>query len=218
MVNYGNSKIYKIEPVCEHDKGDIYVGSTTKQYLSQRFVQHRSDYKGWKENKKKSFTSSFILFEKYGVDNCKIILIEYFPCNTHDELLSKEGEHIRSNECVNKIVAGRTFKEYYEDNKDNISLYNKEYAMRNKEILSQKQKIYSEQNRDKIKEYKKQYLEKNKEMINEKDKERYRENKEIINQKASQKVMCECGCQVRISDIARHKKSKKHLNLLSVEN
>ena len=25
MINYNNGKIYKIEPVCDHDEGDIYI-------------------------------------------------------------------------------------------------------------------------------------------------------------------------------------------------
>ena len=33
MVNYSNGKIYKIEPIIDHDEGDIYIGSTTKKYL-----------------------------------------------------------------------------------------------------------------------------------------------------------------------------------------
>ena len=41
MVNYSNGKIYKIES----DLGDlIYIGSTTKYYLSQRMERHRFDY------------------------------------------------------------------------------------------------------------------------------------------------------------------------------
>ena len=42
MVNYANSKVYKIWS----PQGDkIYIGSTTKIYLSQRMDKHRSDYK-----------------------------------------------------------------------------------------------------------------------------------------------------------------------------
>ena len=47
MVNYGNGKIYKIEPICDHDEGEVYIGSTTKDYLSQRMDTHRADYKSW---------------------------------------------------------------------------------------------------------------------------------------------------------------------------
>jgi hypothetical protein len=42
MVNYGNGKIYKIE---SHLGDKIYIGSTTKQYLSQRMDKHRSEYR-----------------------------------------------------------------------------------------------------------------------------------------------------------------------------
>jgi hypothetical protein len=36
------------------------------------------------------------------------------------ELDKREGEHIRNNNCINKYIAGRTMKEYYEDNKEKI--------------------------------------------------------------------------------------------------
>ena len=46
MVNYGNAKVYKIWSTA----GDkIYIGSTTKEYLSQRMDKHRSGYKQWKK-------------------------------------------------------------------------------------------------------------------------------------------------------------------------
>ena len=61
MVNYSNGKIYKIEPL-EGEEGDVYIGSTTKQYLSQRMVEHRDSYKRWKSGAKIGKTSSYILF------------------------------------------------------------------------------------------------------------------------------------------------------------
>ena len=60
------------------------------------------------------------LFNEYGVENCKIELLEYFPCDTLQELERREGEHIRNNESVNKVVAGRTKQESYHDKKDKI--------------------------------------------------------------------------------------------------
>ena len=42
MVNYNNGKIYKIEPL-NGEEGDIYIGSTTKEYLSQR-MDSRGSY------------------------------------------------------------------------------------------------------------------------------------------------------------------------------
>ena len=58
MVNYENGKIYKIE---SHSGDMIYIGSTTKKYLSQRMDTHRTDFKCWK-NGKHHFITSFTIF------------------------------------------------------------------------------------------------------------------------------------------------------------
>ena len=67
--DYSKGKIYKIEPICDHDEGDIYIGSTTKEYLSQRMTAHKADYKRWKLGLR-SNVSSFFLFEKYVIVKC----------------------------------------------------------------------------------------------------------------------------------------------------
>jgi hypothetical protein len=43
------------------DGDKIYIGSTSKQFISQRMATHRSCYKFWKSGGKGSFTSSFEL-------------------------------------------------------------------------------------------------------------------------------------------------------------
>ncbi len=103
MTNYNNGKIYKIEPICDHEENEIYIGSTTKQYLSQRFVYHRSNYKSWKNEKYHKITV-FDLFEKYGVENCQIFLLELVNVNSKDELLAREGYFIKTLNCVNRCV------------------------------------------------------------------------------------------------------------------
>jgi hypothetical protein len=103
MVNYGNSKIYKIEPRAEHEPNEIYIGSTTKQYLSQRMDTHRNNYKSYKEGKS-NFTTSFKLFDKYGLGNCDILLLENVNATNKDELRTREAYYIRNLECVNKIT------------------------------------------------------------------------------------------------------------------
>ena len=114
MVKYNAGKIYKIEPICEHDEGDIYIGSTSKNYLSQRMVAHRNDYNRYKSGKR-NFVTSFELFEKYGIENCNIILLETVNANSKDELRSREGHYIKTLKCVNMNVAGRTYKEYEQE-------------------------------------------------------------------------------------------------------
>ena len=121
MVNYNNGKIYKIAPVSGGEEGDIYVGSTTKQYLSQRMDSHRCQYKQYKLGKHHK-TTSFDLFDKYGLDNCQITLIESVDANSRDELIARERYYIQSQDCVNKNIAGRTHKEYYQDNKEIIAI------------------------------------------------------------------------------------------------
>jgi len=72
-------------------------------------------------------------------------------------------------------------------------------------------KKYRENNKEKIAERKKNYYENNKEKIAER-KKKYREtNKEKIAERKKEKVVCECGSEVTKSCLARHRKSKKHL-------
>jgi len=45
-------------------------------------------------------------------------------------------------------------------------------------------------------------------------KEYYNKNKNRLLAQQGEKITCECGCKTRRSDIARHRKSKKHLKLM----
>ena len=54
---------------------------------------------------------SFLLFDEYGPENCEIELKERYGCDK-EELLRREGEHIKENECVNRCLARRTTKDY----------------------------------------------------------------------------------------------------------
>ena len=110
---YHNGKIYKIVDIGYNK---CYIGSTTEE-LGQRMARHRQNYKHFLNGGKGSHIRSYDLFNEYGVENCKIELIQYFPCATLQELRKNEGEHIKNNECINKQVAGRNAKEYQQDNK-----------------------------------------------------------------------------------------------------
>ena len=242
MVNYSNGKVYKIEPI-NGDDGDVYFGSTTKEYLSQRMDTHRTDYKRWKEEKR-NYVSSFSLFEKYGLENCKIILLENINANSKDELISKEAYYIRNFKCVNKVIPDRKISEFleyysdikkikYQENKENILLKCKKYREENKEKIREKQKEnykrnrehllekskeYSLKNKEKKDEYNKEYQIKNKEKICERRKELYEANKETINEKRKVKVTCECGSICRKDGLREHKKTKKHIDFINIQN
>ena len=101
--DYSKGKVYKIEPICVHEEGEIYIGSTTKDYLSQRMVMHRSNFKEWEQGKR-PLTTSFNLFDKYGIKNCQIILLESVNAKNCNELEAREAHYIQSLKCVNKNI------------------------------------------------------------------------------------------------------------------
>jgi hypothetical protein len=98
--------------------GLIYIGSTC-QSLAIRKAGHKRNYKSWKIGKR-TFTTSFKLFED-DKDNVDIVLIENVNCNNKEELHKRERFYIETINCVNKIIVGRTSKEWREDNKDIIT-------------------------------------------------------------------------------------------------
>jgi len=173
MVNYGNGKIYKV--ICS-ETGRVYVGSTSVT-LSRRMTVHRDKYNT-------CMTKDFI--------DGKIFLIEDYPCERKEQLLSRERFFIESMECVNKIIPTRTKKEYYQDNKEHVKEYQKDYYQDNKEKLSKIHKEYHEVNKEKLKIHQKDWREKNKE-------------------KLSEKINCECGGKYTHSHKSTHFKTKKHI-------
>jgi hypothetical protein len=183
-MDYKNGKIYKIVDI---GYTKMYIGSTT-QSLSKRFSKHKGDYISWKNNKH-SKVMAYDIFEEFGIDNCKIELIEECPCENKIQLFKKEGEYIQNNECVNKVIPGRTMKEWQESNKDKIAEYNKEYFQTNKDKFAEHNKEYFQANKDKIKkyyqtnkdkivEYNKEYFQANKDKLKE-----YRKTKAVFNTK-----------------------------------
>jgi hypothetical protein len=145
LINYNNGKVYKIETICEYDEGDIYIGSTTKKYLSQRLTKHRENYNQYKNGGRKQMTS-FDLFDKYGIDNCQIVLLELVNVNSKEELHQREAHYIRTLKCVNKVIPLRTSNEYIEDNKDK----RKQYKEANKDKIALQNKALKEANKEKI--------------------------------------------------------------------
>ena len=172
-IDYSKGKIYRIN--CADL---VYIGSTV-QALSMRMTGHRRDYKAWL-NGKYHYISSFKLFK---LGDPVITLIEDYPCDRKEQLISRERFHIENNDCVNKKIPGRTMAEYYEDNKEAIIERVKEYRKNNREVIAEKQAEYRELNKGAIAEKMKKYYEANKEAIVEKTKKYYEDNKEAILEK-----------------------------------
>ena len=191
MVNYANGKIYKIE-CLSGNADDVYIGSTTKEYLSQRMDKHRSDYKVWK-NGKRGKTLSFDVFDKYGIENCVITLLENVNAQSKNELQAREAHYIRTVNCVNKYIPLRTDKQYYQDNKDKLIDKSKQYYENNKEnnrhILAERTHKYRQENKDKIAEREKKYRQDNKDKIAKRKKEYYEKNKQKVLEKNKERYL-----------------------------
>ena len=124
-TKYQKSKIYKV--INDQMPGLVYIGSTVNA-LSKRLSQHRAP-----ANRARSR-----VFQQCG--KMEIFLIENFPCNTRDELVSRERYYVENTDCINKQIPGRTKKEYRDGHKEEISEYMKIYRDENKEILNEKKK------------------------------------------------------------------------------
>ena len=183
MIDYSKGKIYKI---WSPSTDQIYIGSTTKQYLSQRLTGHVIDYKRWQNGKHNYVTS----FELVKLEDHVIDLVEAFPCKSKDELHAREGHFIRlfKDIIVNKLVAGRTKKEY-----------NEEYNVVNKDKISKKQKEHYQANKQSKLEKVKQYHQANKQSILETQKQPYH---------------CACGRTIQITEKARHERTQKHKSFI----
>ena len=190
MNRYSKGKIYKIVDVGYNK---CYVGSTCES-LSKRMERHRNSdnqYLQGKYNKARSFE----LFDEFGVENCKILLLQDYPCENKEQLRAKEGEYQQKMNCINKYLAGRTKQQYYQDYAEHFKKLNK---------------IDYEKNKDKYLEQRKNYHQDNREFENQRSREYYHQNKEAFKLKKTKVEMCQCGSHYTYGHKARHLKSKKH--------
>ena len=111
----------------------IYIGSTFGP-LRQRLFQHKYNFKQF-NLQKFCYISSYEII-KY--NDAYVELVETYENVNKMELRRFEGQHIRQNKCVNKLIAGQTKKEHYETNKDKISENMKEYYEINKNKILEK--------------------------------------------------------------------------------
>lgn len=119
MPDYKLGKIYKLESLST---GLVYIGSTT-QTLSQRLAGHKKDYICYKKGNG-DFTTSYKVLE---CEDYKILLVEDYPCDRKEQLHAREGEWIRKMDCVNKVIPGRTKKQYRQENSIKINELNRIY-------------------------------------------------------------------------------------------
>ena len=131
-MDYSKGKIYKI---IDESNGDLYIGSTIQELIT-RFRTH-GFFKVY--NKQKS--------------NCKISLIEEYPCDNRRELEEREQYWIDRTDCINKTRAFTTKEmeremarkqscKYYLENKDKCKKKSSNYYYENKEMERDKRNKY----------------------------------------------------------------------------
>ena len=162
---YKRGKIYKI---VDETTNNFYIGSTTEPTMAHRLAKHRDNYNQWKKGNLKKHTTSFDILKN---DKYSIILIEDYPCERRDQLLSRERHWIENTNCVNKLIPIRTDEE------------RREYQKKRREY----QKTYDENHKESIRVKNKTYWENNKTEIYAKQKEKYDFIKEEKNRKSREK-------------------------------
>ena len=190
MPDYLNGLIYKITT-----PNGLYVGSSCD------FKRREWEHRGSLHNKNcKSYNIKLYqnIRENSGVWEMK--KIKDFPCNSKRELEKEEDRIILElNSNMNERRAYTTVEEA------------KEKRKANKEQINKQRKEHRQANKEQYKQRDKQYREANKEQCKQRDKKYYQANKE----RNREKVECECGCKITRDNIINHRKTKKHLNLMS---
>jgi len=194
MVNYKNGLIYTIRV------GDsIYVGSTVN------FNRRKRHHKCTTYNvKARGYNSILYKTIRENEGNFDMKPYKEFPCENKIQLTIEEEKirvelkadlNMKSCQGVNKEKAIKNKKIYAEKNKEKTKQYLKEYYVENKQKILENVKNRELLNKEEIKKCKREYYHKNKETIN-------------------KKTICECGCEVVLQGLPRHKKSAKHINLM----
>ena len=194
MPNFQNGKIYAIR---SHQTEQVYVGSTT-QPLSVRLGKHR-----YASNPTSS--SAIMRFP-----DAYIELIENYPCADKNELNRREGEFIRSMDCVNRCIAGRTDAEYRADYREERKQRHREYHAAHKERLNQQCREYQAAHKEELKQSSREYRANHMEEHNQRSREYYAAHKHTC--------VCMCGATYNSGNKhtrLRHYKSQRHTSFVA---
>jgi hypothetical protein len=134
---------------------------------------HRQTFKSGKYE-----TTSCIIFQKHGLENVKIELIEEFPCENVEQLRKREGEIQRERECVNRVIAGRTRAEYYQDHAEQIRERTRQHYQEHAEELREYGRRYYQEHAEELREYGRQHYQEHAEERREQRRQHYQEHAE----------------------------------------
>lgn len=217
-------RVYKIIVNCSNE---IYVGST-QQECRARWQEHKDNYKRWKD-KKAGGCRAFDLFDKFGIENCKIILIKQYRVTDRNQLHALEQLWINkfSKCCVNKLSAfvidpilkkklAEYKKKWYQDKLKENPNYNQERYQKelekNPNLCKEKYQKELARNPNFLKEQYQKKLAKNPNFV----KEHYQKYGEKAKERNKEKITCEiCSCEITKQGKSQHEKTKKHQDNLN---
>ena len=181
-------KIYKIT-----GKGKSYVGSTTKD-LKDRLRIHF--YQSLDTTGRRNSTLYKFIREN-GKEHFIIELVEEYTCETTKELRAREQywlDELKPELNMFRAISNPNYEQECRDKEERRQRSNRFYH-EHKKLVLERQRKYNEDHKDEIRERKKIYRE---------------EHREEIKQKKTEKMMCECGCEVSKDHLKRHQQTKLH--------
>ena len=121
---------FKIYAIKSTDSNQVYIGSTSKQYLSQRWATHIYDYRQYKLGRHK-YVSSFQIL------NSPTAFIELLEVCKEGDRYERERYWIENTpHCVNKQLPTQTYPEWVEKNKEDVREYKRNWMRVKRQSLS----------------------------------------------------------------------------------
>jgi hypothetical protein len=207
---------YTYKLVCKDPSiTDCYVGSTTN--LRNRKWEHKKCCTN-PNSKKYHYKVYQFIRDTGGWDNWQMVMIESFPfINRDDQRKHERAAFDELGATLNMIYPERSVKEYYEANREQVVAKHKEYYEANREQIAAKHKEYREANREQIAAKHKEYSVANRERIAAKQKEHYEANREATLARFAERIQCECGSTISRNHAVRHRRTKKHKDLMATQ-
>jgi len=187
--DYTFYKIVNVNGDCEM----CYVGSTVNMIQRTRTHKYNCNNPNSRQQNLKLYKT---IREHGGWDEFKII-----PIGTAEHLTLTESRVIEEKYRIELCAELNSWR-----------------CIRTSEEDKEHRRLYRENNKEAITKRLKVWYKDNKEVITEKHKVYYKKNKDKLNELASVKITCECGCEARRGDILRHRKTKKHIDLMNNKN
>ena len=91
-----NIKIGRIYKIISSESNSCYIGSTF-QNIEDRFKNHKEKYSTYQKGFRVNFFTSFVLFEEYGTENCKIEIIKEY------QVIDKKHLEVYESLWINKL-------------------------------------------------------------------------------------------------------------------